>query len=95
MGYRNIKPVLTDISDLSDKCGLFKIGADLNDSYGCKSKSKNKDAVGKCYSWACPLGYPTSLKDLKKYDQHLYEEYLNGEFDPKDSGFMIQYREIV
>ena len=95
MGYRNIKPILTDIWKLSGRCGLFNGDTDLNNCYGCKSRSKNKEEPGKCFTWACPLGYTTSLDDLKEHDIDLYNEYKNGGHDPEQSDWMIQYREVV
>jgi len=95
MGYRNIEPVLVDIWELSGSCGLFTGDTDLNNGYGCKSRSKDKEEAGKCYAWACPLGYTASLDDLKKHDMHLYNEYKNGGHDPEQSDWMIQYRKIV
>lgn len=95
MGYRKIKPILTDIWELSGSCGLFTSDTDLNNGYGCRSRSKDKEEVGKCFAWACPLGYTTSLDDLKKHDIDLYHEYVDGDDDPEESDWMIQYRVIV
>lgn len=94
MGYRNIKPVLRDIDELTGVCGLF-CDTDVNNGYGCKSRSKEKEESGKCYSWACPLAYTTSLDDLMEHDTDLYNEYLESGHDPESSGFVIQYRELV
>jgi len=94
MGYRNIKPVLTNIWELSGCCGLFTGDTSLNNGYGCKSRSKEKDEVGCCYMWDCPLAYSASLEDLKKHDTYLYKEYLDSGDDPEQSDWMIQYREV-
>ena len=97
MGYRKIKPILTNIWELSGACGLFTSGNNLNNGYGygCRSRSKDKEEVGKCFSWDCPLGYTTSLEDLKKHDIYLYNEYVEGGYNPENGDWMIQYREIV
>ena len=95
MGYKNIKPVLTNIGELSASCGLFTGDTPLNNGYGCKSRSKDKEEAGKCFAWACPLGYTTSLDDLKKHDTHLYNEYQNSGDDPEQSEWMIQHRAVV
>lgn len=46
MAYKKIKPVLIDIDDLANKCGLFVVASELNGGYGCKSKSKEKQEDG-------------------------------------------------
>ena len=106
MGYRRIKPVLTTIYNLCQECGLFTCETDLNNGYGCLSKSKDKEESGKCYIWDCPLAYSADLKDIKEHDEHLYKEYKNNlkeynkknfDLNPEDIGseWVIQWRETV
>lgn len=106
MGYKNIKPELIYLDDLVLKCGLFTSDTDLNNGYGCKSKSKIKDEPGKCYGFDCPLASEASLADLKKHDEYLYNEHkqnfnhnqLKDEDNcfPDDYGssWLIQYRSL-
>ena len=41
---------------------------------------------GKCYSFSCPLASECDLQDLQEYDQELYEEWENEEYDPSEMG---------
>ena len=100
MGYRNIEPVLQHFDKLAQECGLFS-DTELNNGYGCLSKSKDKSEPGCCFQSDCPLAYDASLEDLRKHDTHLYEEY---KADPGDVGlesgtieseWVMQYREVV
>ena len=97
MGYRNIKPKIIHINDLLNKCGLFDPETELNGGYGCLSKSKEKSEPGKCYAFDCPIAWEADLEDFKKYDQDLYEQYKDDQYDPSEQGanWVIQYREIL
>ena len=57
MEYRNIEPQAIYIDTLTAECGLFTSKTDLNNGYGCRSKSKDKEHPGCCYTFDCPLGY--------------------------------------
>jgi hypothetical protein len=91
MGYKNIKPYVTTIDELCSGCGLFTSNTDLNNGYGCKSKSKYKTEIGKCYNWACPLGNVPDIEDLKKYDKDYYYEYK----DKCDDDGVIDSLELI
>ncbi|MCK4328758.1 hypothetical protein KAX02_02840 [candidate division WOR-3 bacterium] len=95
MGYRNIKLELIPIETLMKECGLCD--CEHNNYYGCTSKSKNKQNLGYCFTFDCPLAYEANLEDMKEYDKNLYEEYKQEEFDPIEmgAGWMVQYREVV
>jgi len=102
MGYRNIKPVMEHMDNLIKSCGLFNRDTELNGWYGCKSKSKEKSEIGKCYGFDCPLAYTADLKDMKEHDIDIYNEWkedcenLNSD-SPDDCGseWVIQWREIA
>lgn len=110
MSYRNIEPILIELDKLTSICGLFSSEKSINNYYNCKSKSKAKQEPNCCYGFDCPLAYEATLSDLKKYDKHLYEEYLHDFKDRIAKGekeedcylseiggsyWMIQFREIV
>lgn len=78
MGYRHIEPVMTTINNLCQECRLFTFETDLNNGYGCLSKSKDKNEPGKCYAFDCPLAYTASLKDMKDHDTYVYNEWKNN-----------------
>lgn len=107
MSYKKIDPRLIDLDELVMSCGLFTSDTELNNGYGCKSRSKHKSERGRCFSFDCPLANEADLSDLKKHDETLYEEYReyfkealsNGASEedllPAQSGsyWMIQYYE--
>ena len=106
MGYRKIKPVLIHMNTLCQECGLFTSDTELNNGYGCTSKSKFKSDPGCCYDSDCPLAFTADLEDLKEHDTHLYEEYKfnlseynkdNFDLDPHDVGseWVVQFLEVV
>ena len=105
MSYRKIKPVLTTINNLANVCGLFTSDTDLNNGYGCKSKSNEKDHPGCCYDFDCPLAIGADLTSLKEHDIDLYKEHLpdfkmelergTSEDDCCVDSWIIQYRELV
>jgi hypothetical protein len=95
MSYRKIKPVLIDLDNLCQECGLFYV--DNNVTKGgscCSSKSKDKQESGCCYSWDCPLARNASIEDLKEHDPILYEEYKDN-VEEECGNWLIQYRECV
>jgi len=100
MGYRKIEPVLVNIFNLCQYCGLFK-SIELNGGYGCQSRSKDKCEVGLCYDFDCPLAYEAGLEDMKEHDVDLYNEYKEEcdkkGMEPHDIGsdWVIQWREVV
>ena len=59
MGYRKVTPYRESIFTLSQYCGLFNPDTDLNNGYGCRSTSKDKQEPGCCYAWDCPLASET------------------------------------
>ena len=71
MGYRKVEPYIEDIDSFN--CGLFDEDTELNNGYGCRSRSKMKSEPGKCYAWDCPLGYCPDLDDLEKLDEPEYK----------------------
>ena len=88
---------MVHIDNLMQDCGLFNGNTDLNNGYGCKSKSKDKQEPGACFAFDCPLAWEADLEDMKKYDQHLYDEYKEETYDPIDvgAGWVVQFREVV
>jgi len=101
MGYRKITPVLEDLDNLAGHCGLFDGNTNLNNGYGCASRSKTKAHPGCCYSFDCPLAYPADLDDLKEHDEDLYQEYVQDfaerGLQPYEVGseWMVQYQEVA
>jgi hypothetical protein len=91
MAYKKIERQLVSINDLCGICGLFTNQTDKNGGYGCKSKSKDKQELGCCYAWDCPLAYVADLEDFKKYNKDLYNEYTEDE----NCDWVVQYREIL
>ncbi len=76
MGYKKIEPKLIHLDDLVRVCGLFNGETNKNNGYGCKSRSKRKDNHGECHYYDCPIAVTASLKELKDFDQNLYEQFL-------------------
>lgn len=62
--YKKIEPVLTNIDELAKNCGLFVYSENLNGGYGCRSKSKEKDELGCCFDFDCPLACSVDLAEL-------------------------------
>ena len=87
--YKKITPCLIHIDDLARHCGLF-CDSELNNGYGCNSKSKEKAEPGQCFAWDCPIAYEADKKDFKKFDAVLYAEYKDND---QDSGWVVQYRQ--
>jgi hypothetical protein len=87
MRYRNIKPDLMHINELSSNCGLSKL------DYRCRSQSKYKQEPGRCFAWDCPLAWEADLNDLKVYDLFLYDEYAKGGYEVVD--WVVQYRKKI
>lgn len=104
MGYRNLeKPVLRHIDGLTSDCGLFTSATELNNGYGCMSKSKQKTSPGCCYDFDCPLAWTADLEDMKEYgeDDSVYlewkEHFKETGHGPEESGadYVVQFREVV
>jgi hypothetical protein len=93
MGYKNINPRIIDIDNFINECGLFTSNTDLNNGYGCKSKSKDKCEKGKCYSWDCPLAVEADEQAFKDVDSNLYIDFKKGLLT--EGEWLLQYREIV
>ena len=63
MGYRKITPYKDSIFNLAKTCGLFNPDTELNNGYGCRSRSKEKQEPGCCYAWDCPLASESDEMD--------------------------------
>ena len=53
---------------------------------------------GKCYSFSCPLASECNLEDLKEYDQDLYNEWKDADYDPSYSGadlMLVTDKELI
>lgn len=72
--------LILGINEFADLCGCF-FNAEFHDlslpscnnGYNCKHQEQTEGTevgdrlIGSCYAWSCPLGYPPSAYDLKKY----------------------------
>jgi len=107
MTYKNKEPKLIMFNEFYvHDCKLSK---QTEYDYTCTSRSKFKEEKGLCCSYDCPLVCEANLTELKKYDDHLYQQYLLEFSDElkrgikerdcfpsqKGSYWVIEYKEIV
>jgi hypothetical protein len=91
--YKQIENKLVQIDSFIRECGLFTSDTNLNNGYGCKSKSKSKQEPGCCYTYDCPLAHEADKEDLKELDHDLYLSYSEDE-NIEGSGWMVQHSEV-
>lgn len=85
--------VLLQIDTLRCQCGYAYDydDANINNGYNCNHPDnedyeiqKNKH-IGKCFTWSCPIAHHADLKDMKKLDSDLYDEYKS---EANDLGYL-------
>lgn len=83
---------IIDLNDLTGVCGYSESKTGVNNFYGCKHPDCKESeeyepgkSMGKCYSFSCPLASEADLKDLKKWNNELYEDWKD-EGDPSEMG---------
>ncbi len=100
MKFKKIDRLL-DLNRLSDYCGFFCGTDGLNNGYGCSfpedGEGYEKQELGCCFGFDCPIAREADLDDLKKFDKQLYDEWKDSEYGPIAGGsdWMVQYREAV
>lgn len=95
MKFKNIEPRLEHLDNLIHQCGYFATDGEYDGEYGCSFPVDEKQEPGLCFANDCPFGHVADLRDLKKHDEYLYDQWKDDEYSPSESGsqWMIIYRE--
>lgn len=67
------------LDDLLNECGYFDSNI-TDDGFGCRHRRNGERC---CDSADCPIADPANLTDLKRLDNHLYNEWR--EYFPPDA----------